>query len=50
MAAVLNLSDGGSPLNAQAAMSGDHEAEWALKADKEFRKLVTAIETIKPIH
>jgi hypothetical protein len=48
MAAVLNLSDDGSPLTTQAAMSRDHKAEWALEGDKKFRKPVTATETIKP--
>jgi hypothetical protein len=43
MAAVLNLTT-------QSAMSGKHKVEWALESDKEFRKLVTATETIKPIH
>jgi hypothetical protein len=50
MAAVLNLSEDGSPLTTQAAISGEHKAEWALESDKEFRKLVTATETISPIH
>lgn len=50
MASVLNLSDDGSPLTTQAAMTGKHSAEWALEGDKEFRKLYTETETIKPIH
>jgi hypothetical protein len=50
MAAVLNLSEDGSPLTTKAAMSGKHKVKWALESDKEFRKLVTATETIKPIH
>jgi hypothetical protein len=50
MAAVLNLNDDGSPLTTQAAMSGEHNVEWSFEADKEFRKLVTATETIKSIH
>jgi hypothetical protein len=50
MAAVLNISDDGSPLTIQAAMSGKHKVEWTLEGDKEIRKLVTATETIKLIH
>jgi hypothetical protein len=50
IAAVLNLSDDCSPLTTQAAMSGEHKVELALERYKEFLKLVTATETVKPIH
>jgi hypothetical protein len=50
MAAVLNLSEDGSPLTTQAAIMGKYKAEWALESDREFRKLVTATDTINPIH
>jgi hypothetical protein len=50
MAAVLNLSNDGSPLTTKAAMTGEFKAEWQLEDDKEFRKLATETETIAPIY
>jgi hypothetical protein len=50
MAAVLNLSDNGSPLTTKAAMTGAFKTEWQREDDKEFRKLATGTETIVPIY
>ena len=47
---ILNLNEDGSPLTYASALASDHAAEWQLANDEEMRKLVTATQTMKPIH
>jgi hypothetical protein len=47
---ILNLNEDGSPLTYASALAIDHATEWKMANDEEMRKLVTATQTMKPIH